>query len=393
MVRYPNDSNILSSNDMEASVPTVALIQQPQERRPVHPTLYSKARYDVGIPTFACQSRSGNHPNARKRRDHPPRHVTFVGTLILKMILEQVSCPSRLYHTTLVTATLTLIKTILRCAAADDDADGASSVDELYQGYGTHYVDLWIGTPNPQRQTLIVDTGTPSLPFLARHVLAPAVVRATTPIRITGNRNRKPFALYPAVIVPLDTAALLANVRDCTISVSYQEGSSWRAFEASDLVYSGGPHSHAITTNSFRMHFGCQTKVTGLFKTQLACGIMGMEMAGSSFWKQMYKEGALQEKMFALCLSRQPTASREGTGAGAMTWEASIRDCTRPKWYMPIKCTATNGLWYDSSTCFFVCNGGERVQDRHPLARMQDAGCVGRRTEWQWHDYSRQWHD
>mmetsp|Transcript_15963 Transcript_15963/g.17945 ORF Transcript_15963/g.17945 Transcript_15963/m.17945 type:complete len:148 (+) Transcript_15963:87-530(+) len=28
----------------------------------------------------------------------------------------------------------------------------------LYQGYGTHYVDLWCGTP-PQRQTVIVDTG------------------------------------------------------------------------------------------------------------------------------------------------------------------------------------------------------------------------------------------
>ena len=28
----------------------------------------------------------------------------------------------------------------------------------LYQGYGTHYVDLWVGSP-PQRQTVIVDTG------------------------------------------------------------------------------------------------------------------------------------------------------------------------------------------------------------------------------------------
>lgn len=31
-------------------------------------------------------------------------------------------------------------------------------VGGLYQGYGTHYVDLWVGTP-PQRQTVIVDTG------------------------------------------------------------------------------------------------------------------------------------------------------------------------------------------------------------------------------------------
>ena len=29
----------------------------------------------------------------------------------------------------------------------------------LYQGYGTHYIDLWVGSPTPQRQTVIVDTG------------------------------------------------------------------------------------------------------------------------------------------------------------------------------------------------------------------------------------------
>ena len=31
-------------------------------------------------------------------------------------------------------------------------------VGGLYQGYGTHYVDLWVGTPS-QRQSVIVDTG------------------------------------------------------------------------------------------------------------------------------------------------------------------------------------------------------------------------------------------
>jgi hypothetical protein len=34
----------------------------------------------------------------------------------------------------------------------------AQEVGALYQGYGTHYVDLWCGSP-PQRQTVIVDTG------------------------------------------------------------------------------------------------------------------------------------------------------------------------------------------------------------------------------------------
>ena len=34
-----------------------------------------------------------------------------------------------------------------------------TNADPLYQGIGTHYVDLWIGCPEPQRQTVVVDTG------------------------------------------------------------------------------------------------------------------------------------------------------------------------------------------------------------------------------------------
>ena len=29
----------------------------------------------------------------------------------------------------------------------------------LSQGYGTHYANVWVGSPRPQRKTLIVDTG------------------------------------------------------------------------------------------------------------------------------------------------------------------------------------------------------------------------------------------
>ena len=40
----------------------------------------------------------------------------------------------------------------------DDDEGSIYETGALYQGYGTHYIDLWVGTP-PQRQTVIVDTG------------------------------------------------------------------------------------------------------------------------------------------------------------------------------------------------------------------------------------------
>ena len=40
----------------------------------------------------------------------------------------------------------------------EDISSDPEQISSLYQGYGTHYVDLWCGTP-AQRQTVIVDTG------------------------------------------------------------------------------------------------------------------------------------------------------------------------------------------------------------------------------------------
>jgi hypothetical protein len=88
----------------------------------------------------------------------------------------------------------------------------------------------------------------------------------------------------------------------CSLHVSYQEGSSWSAFQGRDVTYLGGPHDVPVEVKminnnkenseeeeegnlmnvvhsgvdpqnaadySFDMTFGCQTSITGLFKTQL----------------------------------------------------------------------------------------------------------------------------
>ena len=193
-----------------------------------------------------------------------------------------------------------------------------AQVDALYQGYGTHYVDLWVGTPVPQRQTLIVDTGSAITAFPCEKCSRSCGYGHHIDSYYRESESRT-FEVVECKSCKIGKCSRHHDA--CMISANYQEGSSWKAFEASDVVYSGGPHNDVLNKNrnSFRMHFGCQTKLTGFFRTQLADGIMGMEMSSSSIWKQMYVQGVLEEKSFALCFTQQPTASRDGTSAGCMT--------------------------------------------------------------------------
>ena len=121
----------------------------------------------------------------------------------------------------------------------------------------------------------------------------------------------------------------------CKMSASYAEGSSWTSYQARDVAYPGGPHDHGLLLDekdtvdgadpeaavdySFPLNFGCQYHLTGLFKTQLADGIMGMDNADSAFWMQMHSAGAIQEKEFSMCFNRQIDVARNGTIAGALT--------------------------------------------------------------------------
>merc|ERR1712194_370165 len=72
---------------------------------------------------------------------------------------------------------------------------------------------------------------------------------------------------------------------------------------------------------AFELAFGCQTSITGLFITQLADGIMGMENHETSFWKQMFTKSAIPRPEFSLCFSRNNDCfvDKDGTEAGAMT--------------------------------------------------------------------------
>ncbi|KAL7462869.1 hypothetical protein ACHAXS_003263 [Conticribra weissflogii] len=210
----------------------------------------------------------------------------------------------------------------------------------LYQGYGTHYLDLWVGLPAPQRQTAVVDTGSSATAFPCLEC-RDCGTHADPPFNETASQS------FRISVCPREPCAFgSCDVKGtCLVAHEYGSGvdaSSWIAFEAQDAVYAGGSHDEPLfpvddgaslsssdprgelpaeaPLFSFPLTFGCQTATSGYFRKQLASGVVGLDRKAQSFWGQMRASQVIHRAQFSLCFVRQPVASFSGTGAGAVSF-------------------------------------------------------------------------
>lgn len=201
---------------------------------------------------------------------------------------------------------------------------------------GSHHVYVYVGSPNPQRQTLILDTGSRFMAFpcfpckgCGRHH---SEFYYNDTQSTTHRDNIQPGCFFssnsPKEISKgsdnsnKDDSQDIDNDNACIFQQTYLEGSSWTAKEVEDFIWLAGDDFEE-SVEEYMNHlaipfvFGCQTEVTGYFSSQFADGILGMAKQGDphSLIQTMVRAKAIDRAAFAMCLSKTGgTLSFGGSG-------------------------------------------------------------------------------
>jgi len=200
------------------------------------------------------------------------------------------------------------------------------------QGPGTHYSTVWVGTP-AQRVTVIADTG-------SHHTAFPCDKCSNCGDKhndLYFNPERSSTFKYDTCdSCPGQTSC---HNNKCEYGQSYREGSSWRAYSSIDTFVLGPNHATGKTSNgedvtfqadkwlapsnlerfAIDFTFGCQFKLTGMFKDQLADGIMGLDKQENTIVKAMYRAKKIDNQMFSMCFKKSLEVSQASVTAGVLT--------------------------------------------------------------------------
>ena len=96
----------------------------------------------------------------------------------------------------------------------------------LSQGYGTHYANVWVGSPHAQRKSVIVDTGSHYTAFPCKGCESCGEEHHTDPyFDPTQSETFRPLSCNECQL-----GAMCRN-NVCSFSQSYTEGSSWEAYQ------------------------------------------------------------------------------------------------------------------------------------------------------------------
>lgn len=172
----------------------------------------------------------------------------------------------------------------------------------LYEGIGTHYAHVYVGTP-PQRVSVIMDTG-------SHHTAFPC--KGCTNCGTHTDKYFDPGQSSTSRQLHCSHCASGGRCvsKKCQFSQSYTEGSSWKAYQTMDKVWFGGmtadsqPTKDEGTALSVEMMFGCQYSETGLFRTQKADGIMGLSANPLTILPTLREAKLVKSKAFSLCLMK-----------------------------------------------------------------------------------------
>jgi len=99
----------------------------------------------------------------------------------------------------------------------------------VFQGIGTHYTDAWVGSPTPQRQSVIVDTGSHYTAFPCTGCDSCGENYHTDKLFDVGASD----SFHKYACNECDGSGHCKNDQ-CEFSQSYTEGSSWFAYQVSD---------------------------------------------------------------------------------------------------------------------------------------------------------------